>query len=225
MEMIFCPNCNKLTGYKRVIGFGTFFAVLLTAGFWLLALPFYPKRCITCGLGKSESVSWTRTWRAPALAGIAIIVLVILYGYVSDRFIDGRHGLSKNTVEQMRADLVPYGNWYHTMQLGEMRQAERRVFGARVAEIEHYMTGSGQWAGTDLAVIKFCKPHDCGDHGGVFSIDVSTGRAAGELRSESEVIVYLGDYGNADELPSFLKSEVEGDSSDVVSRRNVVYVH
>ena len=63
MEMVFCPNCNKLTGHKRVIGFGTFFAVLLTAGFWLLALPFYPKRCITCGLTKTESVPWYGTRR------------------------------------------------------------------------------------------------------------------------------------------------------------------
>jgi hypothetical protein len=67
MEMILCPNCNKLTGYKRVLGFGTFFAVLLTAGLWLLAIPFYPKRCITCGLTKSESVPWYRTWRIAAL--------------------------------------------------------------------------------------------------------------------------------------------------------------
>jgi hypothetical protein len=42
MEMIFCPNCNKLTVYKRALGFGTFLAVLLTAGIWLFALPFYP---------------------------------------------------------------------------------------------------------------------------------------------------------------------------------------
>lgn len=31
------------------MGFGTFFAVLITAGFWLLAIPFYPKRCVVCG--------------------------------------------------------------------------------------------------------------------------------------------------------------------------------
>jgi hypothetical protein len=79
MEMIFCPNCNKLTGYKRSLGFGTLFAVLLTAGLWLLALPFYPKRCITCGLAKSDSVPWYRTWRVVVLpflfcVGIAVLV-------------------------------------------------------------------------------------------------------------------------------------------------------
>lgn len=79
MEMIFCPNCNKLTGYKRTIGFGTFFAVLLTAGFWLLALPFYPKRCIACGLSKSEAVPRHQTWRRPAAmlaAGLLVAILV-----------------------------------------------------------------------------------------------------------------------------------------------------
>lgn len=79
MEMIFCPNCQKLTGYKRAIGFGTFFAVVLTAGLWLLALPFYPKRCIVCGLAKSESVPWYRTWRVvvfPLLLYVGIVVVV-----------------------------------------------------------------------------------------------------------------------------------------------------
>jgi hypothetical protein len=80
MEMIFCPNCGKLTGYKRAIGFGTFFAVLLTAGLWLLAIPFYPKRCITCGLGKSESVPWYQTWRlgSAILAGGVLAVILFL---------------------------------------------------------------------------------------------------------------------------------------------------
>jgi hypothetical protein len=80
MEMIFCPNCGKLTGYKRALGFGTFFAALLTAGLWLLAIPFYPKRCITCGLGKSESVPWYQTWRLAAviLAGGVLAAVLLL---------------------------------------------------------------------------------------------------------------------------------------------------
>ncbi|MFZ0319644.1 MAG: hypothetical protein WAL56_11005 [Candidatus Sulfotelmatobacter sp.] len=80
MEMIFCPNCGKLTGFKRALGFGTFFAVLITGGLWLLAIPFYPKRCITCGLGKTEAVPWHQTWRLAAvlLAG-AVMILVVLY--------------------------------------------------------------------------------------------------------------------------------------------------
>jgi hypothetical protein len=73
MEMIFCPNCQKLTGYKRALGVGTFFAVLLTAGIWLFALPFYPKRCITCGLSKSDSVAWYRTWRLALVLALGLV--------------------------------------------------------------------------------------------------------------------------------------------------------
>jgi hypothetical protein len=83
MEMIFCPNCQKLTGYKRALGFGTFFAVVFTAGFWLVPLLFYPKRCINCGLTKSDSVSWHRTWRLPVLVFLAIVA--ILYSVTENR--------------------------------------------------------------------------------------------------------------------------------------------
>jgi hypothetical protein len=85
MEMIFCPNCAKLTGYKRALGLGTFFAVLLTAGLWLIAIPFYPKRCITCGLGKSESVPWHKTWRLAAVlvaGGLLAVILVHAFSSV-----------------------------------------------------------------------------------------------------------------------------------------------
>jgi hypothetical protein len=30
------------------------FAVILTSGFWLLALPFYPRTCATCGREATE---------------------------------------------------------------------------------------------------------------------------------------------------------------------------
>jgi hypothetical protein len=50
MDVKYCANCGKETGHKRAIGWGTFFAVVLTGGLWLLAIPFYPKRCIICGV-------------------------------------------------------------------------------------------------------------------------------------------------------------------------------
>lgn len=89
MEMIFCPNCNKLTGYKRAIGFGTFFAVVLTAGLWLLAIPFYPKRCITCGLTKSASVPWYQTWRVFVFPLVAIVLIALFVGIASKE--NGQH--------------------------------------------------------------------------------------------------------------------------------------
>jgi len=35
--------------FKRQLGFGTFFEVIITGGLWLLAIPFYPKRGTTSG--------------------------------------------------------------------------------------------------------------------------------------------------------------------------------
>ncbi len=55
MQMSFCKNCNGNRGFKRSLGVGTIFMILLTGGFGLLALPFYPKRCITCGSEMEES--------------------------------------------------------------------------------------------------------------------------------------------------------------------------
>ncbi len=48
MRNLYCPNCGKDTPHKRELGFGTFFAVLLTFGFWLLIIPLYPRRCSFC---------------------------------------------------------------------------------------------------------------------------------------------------------------------------------
>jgi len=54
MESYHCPSCGRITGHKRALGWGTFFAVVLTGGFWLLALPFYPMRCIICGYSRID---------------------------------------------------------------------------------------------------------------------------------------------------------------------------
>jgi hypothetical protein len=49
MQNLYCANCQKVTGFKRSLGFGTFFAVLITGGLWLLTIPCYPLRCVSCG--------------------------------------------------------------------------------------------------------------------------------------------------------------------------------
>lgn len=54
MRFLYCPNCGKMTGHKRVIGVGTIIGGVFTAGASLNAIPFYPKRCIVCGM-KSKS--------------------------------------------------------------------------------------------------------------------------------------------------------------------------
>ena len=85
MQMIQCPNCGRLTGFKRALGFGTFFMVLLTCGLWLLVIPFYPARCITCGLTRHTAVFhnfgvWYRGL-SPAARGFVIIApLALLFG-------------------------------------------------------------------------------------------------------------------------------------------------
>lgn len=85
MKMMNCPNCKRLTGFKRSLGFGTFFMVLLTFGLWLLVIPLYPMRCINCGLTRSSAVlqniiSWYRRGdtRTKVIATLGVLVLVLL---------------------------------------------------------------------------------------------------------------------------------------------------
>jgi hypothetical protein len=60
MRYEYCPNCEKKMGFKRSLGWGTFFAIIVTCGFWLLALPFYPLRCMGCGSDSYQS-EWELT--------------------------------------------------------------------------------------------------------------------------------------------------------------------
>jgi hypothetical protein len=76
MQMTHCPNCGTMTGFKRSWGFGTFFAVLFTGGLWLLAIPFYPVRCIRCGLTRGSADD---TKYVIAAAGLIVVVLVLLF--------------------------------------------------------------------------------------------------------------------------------------------------
>ncbi|MFZ0957425.1 MAG: hypothetical protein WAN60_13845 [Candidatus Sulfotelmatobacter sp.] len=350
MEMIFCPNCGKLTGYKRALGFGTFFAALLTAGLWLLAIPFYPKRCITCGLGKSDSVPWYKTWRLGVIvlagvvaAGVATASLLrsanrkptvhtdsgyALLGlqggakdagvhasamafrlkdcedkgdgfrdchYVRDQdeklllifwrdeletveyeFGIGRYdGILKELSEKYgkprRGDDASDGYWgsysekvtlsliersdhtggvaslhfnggdldkymkevYPTPPrppeippevLPEVKRAEQRLFGERAAYVESLGVRGGALQGA-LAVTTHCMAHDCPDHYAVWTVDLSTGQAAGALADPSEIVVYLGDYDSAENLPPALQAEIEQQRSEgLPSPKRVRYV-
>lgn len=42
-----CFRCGVVEG-RRNIGVGTLLLVLITTGWWLLAIPFYKKRCPIC---------------------------------------------------------------------------------------------------------------------------------------------------------------------------------
>ena len=75
MDFTYCPNCGKTTGHKRALGWGTFFAVLITGGLWLLAIPFYPKRCIICGADQSSSSSIS--WPIWILLGLTALLVLL----------------------------------------------------------------------------------------------------------------------------------------------------
>ena len=54
MKYYYCVGCERNTGHKRFLGLGTFLALLATAGLWILAIPFYPKRCVLCGMKEGD---------------------------------------------------------------------------------------------------------------------------------------------------------------------------
>lgn len=47
--MKWCDLCKRNVEPKRKIGAGSLIAVLVTFGWWILAIPFYKKRCPICG--------------------------------------------------------------------------------------------------------------------------------------------------------------------------------
>jgi hypothetical protein len=80
MEIIYCRGCGKETGHKRSLGFGTFFAVIVTFGLWLIAIPFYPLRCIACGK-ETEKASVSKK---VLVMGINLIIAFFIFMVVSN---------------------------------------------------------------------------------------------------------------------------------------------
>jgi hypothetical protein len=54
MATMYCALCSRPVEAKRQIGAGTIILAVVTGGIWLLAIPFYSKRCCIC---KSTAVS------------------------------------------------------------------------------------------------------------------------------------------------------------------------
>jgi hypothetical protein len=63
MRIAYCQNCGKSTGHKRALGAGTIIGAVITGGASLLALPFYSKRCIACGLNAEEGAPQAKSAR------------------------------------------------------------------------------------------------------------------------------------------------------------------
>lgn len=57
MEMLSCSNCSQPRGFKRRFGLGTLVMILLTLGLWILVMPLYPARCITCGQTRLDALT------------------------------------------------------------------------------------------------------------------------------------------------------------------------
>jgi hypothetical protein len=79
-----CPSCQRVTGHKRALGWGTFFAVVLTGGLWLLALPLYKARCVICGTLPTEAgprvvSEEARVAGARYSAGVTLVVMGALF--------------------------------------------------------------------------------------------------------------------------------------------------
>ena len=108
--------------------------------------------------------------------------------------------------------------------LTEVRKAELRLFGEKTAEVDGLEVTSGAMQGK-LAVTTHCKAHFCSDHYAVWTVDLTTGEAAGALADGSSVVVYLGDYGSAEKLPQVLQSEIDLQKQlGFPSPKRIVYV-
>ena len=116
MEMIHCPNCNKLTGFKRTLGFGTFFMVVITLGLWLFLIPLYPARCINCGLPRGSAFVWnlrTNPRHAITVSSVLLGAILVLLMF---------HAFFKPATEQPAP--IIYNHSADTKSLGETSRLE-----------------------------------------------------------------------------------------------------
>ena len=102
MQRGYCPECHAARPFRRAFGWGTFFAVIITGGLWLIALPFYPKRCRECGgqwsahvIGNPQGpqrrerrtiADWGVGDWVLAVGAVAIVVM-IAFGVMTNRFL------------------------------------------------------------------------------------------------------------------------------------------
>ena len=106
MEMIHCPNCNCLRGFKRALGFGTLFMVVITCGLWLLVIPLYPARCTTCGQTRSSAFFEnlrTDPRKAITVSSVAAVLLICLFLASRTRSPQSAETASEGLLPQSRA--------------------------------------------------------------------------------------------------------------------------
>jgi len=76
MRVEYCHNCDKWTGHKRNLSVGTLIMIVITFGFGILAIPFYPKRCIICGMARGQGKNADQV---KPMAAIIIIIATVLF--------------------------------------------------------------------------------------------------------------------------------------------------
>lgn len=62
--MKYCSVCEKNVDAKRNIGIGSLIGIIVTMGFWLIAIPFYGKRCPLCKNSQLEAPKSDASLRA-----------------------------------------------------------------------------------------------------------------------------------------------------------------
>jgi hypothetical protein len=113
----------------------------------------------------------------------------------------------------------------------EVKAAERRLFGKRVAEVDSLEVMSETLQGS-IVISTRCMAHFCTNHSAMWTVDLSTGNSAGEIASDgvmdktgrAEIVVCLGDYENLDALPSPLQEQIKDDPIGN-SSPGISYVH
>jgi hypothetical protein len=110
----------------------------------------------------------------------------------------------------VRRNQLAIANWQ------EVKTAEQRLFGTRTGEVDSLGVMSEALDGT-LVISTRCMAHFCPNHSAKWIVDLSTGKAAGEITSDgvmdksgkAEIVVCLGDYGNLYAIPSQLQHDIK----------------
>ena len=108
MEMLYCKNCEQVVGHKRSLGIGTFFAVLVTGGLWLLAIPSYPLRCIVCGL---PSNTYRPVPKNDGSQSNVDMTLDIKFGKMSKEAIMEKHGVDLGYLKNYSNRMINPTGW------------------------------------------------------------------------------------------------------------------
>ncbi len=138
-------------------------------------------------------------------------------------------GVAQNTKAESSSD--SNSDLRPLLEAAEVRSVEQRLFGPRASDLESY-TSENEYLSGNVVVFEFCKPDSCAENGGMLAVDASAhnanGRAAGILYDETEVVVYLGDYGYKENLPSEFRTWMENENRaerTAAHYKNVRYVH